>query len=90
MQFEFDEKKAAANLKKHGVSFSEVVEAFEDGIELFDASNSSSEIRYQIIAHSKTKLLFVAFTVINKDVVRLISARRGKKSEVKIYHEQNS
>jgi uncharacterized DUF497 family protein len=90
MEFEWDENKNAENFKKHGVSFEEAEKAFEDenAVELFDELNSDTEIRFQIIALSSKRLLFVAFTV-RKEIVRIISARIADAKQVKIYNEYN-
>lgn len=65
MEFEWDKEKAVANFKKHGVSFEEAEIAFEDenAVEIYDELNSEEEIRFQIIALSPIRLLFVSFTV---------------------------
>ncbi len=65
MEFEWDENKNVENIKKHGVNFNEAELAFQDenAVELYDELNSDGEIRYQIIALSPNRLLFVAFTV---------------------------
>ncbi len=90
MEFEWDENKNAENFKKHGINFQEAEKAFEDenAIELFDVLNSESEIRFQIIALSPKRLLFVAFTV-RKEIIRIISARKADAKQVKIYNEYN-
>ncbi|MBA3634604.1 MAG: BrnT family toxin [Acidobacteria bacterium] len=90
MEFEWDENKNAENFKKHGVSFEEAEKAFEDenAVELFDELNSDTEIRFQIIALSSKRLLFVAFTV-RKEIIRIISARKADAKQVKIYNEYN-
>ncbi len=90
MEFEWNENKNAENFKKHGVSFEEAENAFEDenAVELFDELNSDTEIRFQIIALSSKRLLFVAFTV-RKEIVRIISARKADAKQVKIYNEYN-
>ncbi len=90
MEFEWDENKNIENIKKHGVSFTEAELAFQDenAVELFDELNSNSETRYQIIALSPNRLLFVAFTV-RQEYIRLISARKANRKQVKIYNEYN-
>ncbi len=90
MEFEWDENESVENIKKHDVSFEEAKKAFEDenAVELFDELNSTSEIRYQIIALSPKRLLFVAFTV-RKEIVRIISARKADAKQTKIYNEYN-
>lgn len=90
MEFEWDPKKAAANLKKHGVSFVEAAEAFfdENAVNLVDDINADNEIRYQIVGISRRRLLFVAYT--DRDgSIRIISARKANAKQVRIYNEQN-
>ncbi len=91
MEFEWDKEKAKANFKKHGVSFEEAALAFydENAVELFDELNSDSEIRFQIIGISNTRLLFVSYTE-RKEKIRIISARNANAKHIKIYNEQNS
>ena len=90
MEFAWDREKANANFVKHGVSFEEAEWAFQDAhaVELFDELNSNEELRYQIIALSPRRLLFVAFTL-NEATIRIISARKANARQVKIYHEYN-
>ena len=90
MEFEWDKEKAVANFRKHGVSFEEAELAFQDenAVELFDELNSEEENRYQIIALSPIRLLFVAFTV-REEKFRIISARKADAKQVKIYNEYN-
>ena len=51
LKFEWDEKKAAINLKKHKVAFEDAVYVFRDEnrIEFFDAEHSDDEDRYVAI-----------------------------------------
>lgn len=48
MEFEWDERKAKDNLRKHKVSFQESAEGFYDphGLELDDTQHSKTEIRH--------------------------------------------
>ncbi len=91
MEFEWNKEKAAANFKKHGISFEEAALAFfdENAVELFDERNSEDEIRYQLIGVSKTRLIFVAYTARNERI-RIISARKANPKQTKIYNEQNN
>ncbi len=59
MRFEWDEAKAASNLKIHGVSFNEAVEVFFDpnAVEGFDTEYSNAEDRFYIIGLSSRRLL---------------------------------
>ncbi len=90
MEFEWDITKATANFRKHGVSFEEAVLAFRDenAIELIDEMNSQTEARYQVIAMSPMRLLFISFTV-RKGKVRVISARKANIRQIRVYNEFN-
>lgn len=90
MEFEWDPKKAAENLRRHRISFVEAAEAFfdENAVDLFDDVNSDNEIRYQIVGISRRRLLFVAYTD-RDETIRIISARKANAKQVRIYNEQN-
>ena len=97
MTFEWDENKAAENERKHeGVTFKEAAEVFLDAnaVENFDDEHSDAEeIRYLRIGNSSKRLLRVSFTVradeSEDEIIRIISARKGKTEEEEIYYEQN-
>ncbi len=93
IEFEWDERKNKINLKKHGVSFEEAKECFEDeyGIVFFDAEHSKNEDRSILIGLSSSlRALVVVFTereVEKTEVVvnRIISARCATKKEFMYY-----
>ncbi len=63
--FEWDPRKAAANLRKHGVSCDEAATAFADpfGIVVDDPRHSTDEVRVALLGHSESsRLLAVMFT----------------------------
>lgn len=65
MRFEWDEKKAARNLAKHGISFEEAVTVFGDPLsDTFpDPDHSLNEHRFIIIGASESgRILVVAHT----------------------------
>ncbi|MBQ3304605.1 MAG: BrnT family toxin [Clostridia bacterium] len=87
MQFEWDEEKAALNLKKHGVRFETAARVFcdENRIELFDSIHSDEEERYNTIG-MVDNILFVVYTE-RKNRVRLISARPANRKERRLYYD---
>jgi uncharacterized DUF497 family protein len=88
-QFEWDAAKAAANLRKHGVSFDEAVTAFGDTLSILlpDPSHSTTEERYLVMGLSnRGRLLVVAF-VERPPRTRIISARLATKHERHDYEE---
>jgi uncharacterized DUF497 family protein len=87
--FEWDPAKAAANLKKHGVSFEEAVTVFQDPLAKIhaDPDHSEDELRQILIGHSaQNRVLLVSFTD-RRSRIRLISAREATRREHKEYEE---
>lgn len=89
MKFEWDSAKAAANFKKHGVSFEEAVSALKDDLAATarDLEHSVSEFRFitfGVSAHGR--LLTVSHTE-RGNSIRIISARPATRTERKIYEE---
>jgi uncharacterized DUF497 family protein len=91
MRFEWDDDKAEANLKKHGVSFSEAVTVFEDSLAMVvpDPDHSHREQRLIIIGlTTKALLVVVVYTEKRDDLVRMISAREPTRRERIDYEKQ--
>ena len=88
MLFEWDEEKAAANLKKHGVDFHDAVRVFNDldRIEFYDATHSDEEDRYNTIG-MVDDILYVVYTE-RKFRTRIISARLATKQERRMYYDR--
>ena len=88
MQFEWDPKKAEANLKKHHVDFEDAMVVFEDEdrIEFFDQGHSDEEDRYNTIGMVRD-ILFVVYTE-RREYIRIISARKANRKEVLLYQER--
>lgn len=89
MKFAWDAKKAAANLRKHGVSFEEAATAFRDELSVTgaDPDHSVGERRFVTFGFStRGRLLAVSHTE-EGEVIRLISARSATRPERKIYEE---
>jgi hypothetical protein len=85
-RFEWDEKKDAINIKKHGVSFEEAKMVFYDPkrFEVYDSEHSLYEDRWQIIGLSCCDILSVICS--EKDgFIRIISARRADKKDEEVY-----
>ncbi len=89
IKFEWDEPKAAANLKKHQVSFEEAKSVFYDefGVQFFDEDNSLEEERFLMLGiSSEAKLLIVCHCEREDgEVIRIISARKATKRESAFY-----
>lgn len=92
MQFEWDPAKAAANLKRHRVSFHEAATVLEDPLSttFADEVYSEREARFLTIgASTRGHVLVVAHTERN-DTVRVISARRATRREREFYEQGKS
>lgn len=92
IDFEWNANKAAANLKKHGVSFDEAVSAFEDewALVVDDPEHSDDEPRQILIGYSDHhRLVFVSFTRRADNLIRLIGARKADEQERNDYEENN-
>ena len=89
MQFEWDSKKAAINLRDHKVSFEEASTALADALSLTgdDPDHSSVEARLITFGVSSTgRLLAVSHTEWGERI-RIISARPATRAERTLYEE---
>ena len=89
--FEWNADKAAANLRKHGVSFTEAATVFEDEHAYVqdDEFHSNDEMRQVIIGYSaRNRLLIVSFISRALDFIRIITARAVTARERKVYEEK--
>lgn len=89
ISFEWDPPKAAANLKKHQVSFEEAKSVFYDefAVQFFDEDHSSDEERFLMLGLSSgAKLLVVCHCEREHgEVIRITSARKATKRESAFY-----
>jgi len=85
--FEWDDAKAEANLRKHGVRFEHAVEACEDPLALIklDDSQDYGEDRFILIGCAADGVLTVIYTERNGRF-RIISAREANDYERRNYH----
>jgi len=89
LTFEWDADKARNNEQKHGVTFLEASEVFDDdhSSSVQDPDHSADEQRYLIFGISKQgKHLVVAYTE-RGDRIRLISARQMTPRERRAYEQ---
>ena len=87
MRFIWDPRKAAANLRKHGVSFEEAESAFEDKLGAY-YPDSLHENRFVLIGLSRrSRLLYVVHAEVTVEFIRIISARKATKNETKHYED---
>ena len=88
-KFSWDTAKNQANIKKHGIDFNDAQTAFydENAMILADEEHSEDEERFILIGIDfNARLLNVCHCYRNGDsVVRIISARKANKQEIRIY-----
>jgi len=85
MDFEFDAEKSAKNKEKHGIDFVEAQELWKDVTALELPARSETEPREALIASFSAKLWTAIFTR-RKGKIRIISCRRARDGEKRIYH----
>ena len=92
LNFEWDEQKASANLKKHKVSFDEATTVFNDpfSITIPNPDHSAHEQRYIDIGSSdKGRILVVVYTQRGPNI-RVISCRKATLTERRLYEESET
>jgi len=89
--FAWDPKKAAENLKRHGVDFREAATVFDDSLSTTfpDNDHSSGERRFLIIGMSALSRILVVSHTENGDTIRIITARLTTRRERKFYEEES-
>ena len=94
IRFDWDPAKAAANLRKHGVSFEEARTVFEDaeGLIIPDPEHSEDEERLILLGLSSALRALVVIHCEREDgdVIRIISARKADRGERANYAAQRS
>ena len=88
MQFEWDERKNAANERKHGISFEDAKAVFLDPARVgwLRSDPGDDEERLIVIGRSGWKIMAVIYTM-RGNVTRLISARKASRREQREYHQ---
>ncbi len=87
MRFEWDEAKNQANIRKHGIDFSNAKEIFYgDTVERIDRRRYR-EVRYNALGMYRGHVLHVTYTI-RGEHYRLISARKAQKHEQRIYYKR--
>lgn len=91
MVFEWDLEKEQINIKKHGISFIEAQDVFNDpfALESIDTFNSTlEEIRYKIIGRTKKQIVLLVVCTPRNGKERIISARYADSKEREAYYDR--
>jgi len=85
----WDSRKAATNLVKHGVDFREAATVFTDPLSSTFPSDdhSQDEPRFLTIGESTVGQLLVVAHTEEDAVIRIISARKATRQEVRFYEK---
>jgi Uncharacterized protein conserved in bacteria len=86
-RYAWDDAKAAANLRKHGVSFEEAATVVEDPLHRSsrDLRHAPSDVRLVVVGHSDQGRLLIVVLSERGPRPRIISARRATKRERHAY-----
>jgi len=89
VNFEWDPRKAAANLRSHGVSFEEAASAFADwqSITVPDPEHSVGEARYYLLGMSNQGNVLVVCHTDRGENTRIISAWQANARQRRQYEE---
>lgn len=87
MKLDWDSKKAASNLKKHGVSFEEATTCFDDphGCYFRNEAEAYEDRLILIATPSKRRVLFVVHAEVGRTSIRIVSARKASPAQRRIY-----
>ena len=85
MRFEFDREKSAINKQKHGISLEEAAQLWQEAY-LEVKARTVDEVRSMAIGRIRGKLYACIYTV-RGESIRLISCRRAREQEARLYHE---
>jgi len=88
-EFQWDPAKAAANVRKHRVTFSEAATAFSDPLSatIDDRAHSDEEQRYVLFGISERGRLLAVMHTERDGVIRIISARKATRAEQREYED---
>jgi uncharacterized DUF497 family protein len=93
IKFDWDPGKARANERKHGVSFEEAQSVFYDDFarQYYDLESSEAEDRFLMLGMSnRARVLLVCHCERSSGgVIRIISARKATRNELKYYEGPN-
>lgn len=92
LRFEWNEEKNKLNREKHDVWFEEAQLVFDDinGRMFLDSEHSDGEDRFVLVGMNSAALILVVVHCYRESdsIVRIISARKATKREIKFYEER--
>lgn len=90
LKVEWDARKAASNLRKHGVSFEEAKSVLDDPLSQFvpDHDHSVGESRFCAVGRSSDGRTLAIICVERGEKIRILTARAATAWERKIYEQR--
>ncbi len=85
MKFEYNINKSLSNKQKHGIDFEEAKLLWNDDRMVEILAPYEDEKRFINIGKINSKFYTVVTTIREKEMIRIISARRARKKEIEIY-----
>ena len=85
MDYQWDDNKAKANLKKHKVDFADAVTVFGDNLAITLEDVDPDEERFVTIGIDALGRILVVVYTYRGETIRLISARKATKGECRAY-----
>jgi hypothetical protein len=84
MEFELDPAKSEANKAKHGIDFNEAIALWDDENRIEVPAPTTDEPRFLVVGRIAGKLWSSVITY-RSEKVRIVSVRRSRMEEVKLY-----
>jgi uncharacterized protein len=88
MKFEWDSRKSSANMDKHGIDFESAKALWLDENRIEIEAPHPIEERRILIAHLQGMFWTAVYTIREESTTRLISVRRSREKEVKLYEKE--
>jgi len=85
MQYEWDEMRRQSNIRKHKVDFADVIPVFENSRAITIEDSDPDEKRFVTIGMDALLRIVVVVYTWRVKSIRIISARRAEKHEIKEY-----
>ena len=87
MTYQWDNDKATANLRKHGIDFADAVSVFSDDLAITIPDERFDEERFITVGMDAFGRVLVVVYTWREDEIRVISARKATRRERKQYEE---
>ncbi len=87
INFEYDEQKSISNLSKHGIDFETAQKLWMDELHIEVKLRFDDEPRFIIVGLIEDKY-WTAVITYRAEMVRIISVRRSRKTEVALYESE--